>query len=197
MVTRLIPSCQETDAPGVKTILGRSYDRKTRLKNDPQNADRAVITICNMAFDSPAVLGFPTSLSDPLVINQPNGLAGNDIDSFFGMISNTILHELAHVVSITNRKMEVLDMPDGDTAYGWNNVFANTADIAIKNADNYVYLGIWAGLADMGYTLTRIESGFEPDVIQALEAITEAGRLYKYSDITRRALMKVARRFIA
>jgi hypothetical protein len=195
MVTQNEPSCLKTNTAGKKTALGRTYERQS--KRQGQNSNRVVITICNLAFDSPANDKVPASLSDALVTDQLSQLAGTSVTQFSGMVSSTILHEFAHAVSVVNKKFEVLDLPDKEHAYGWDNIFLNNAADAVKNADNYTFLGIWAGLAEMGFTLVRIKGTEEAIVKEALEGYTEAGRLYQYTDLTKRDLVMIARRFTA
>lgn len=97
------------------------------------------------------------------------------------MVSATILHEFAHAVSAQNGKFVVKDLPDKDHAYGWSNVISKEASIAVKNADNYAFLGLWAVFGDFGYTLPRKdEPDREDDILN--------GYMYKYEDITKRMI---------
>jgi hypothetical protein len=64
----------------------------------------------------------------------------------------------------------VNDIPDMDNAYGWDNVMAKKSKEAVKNADNYAYPGMFAGLADLthsdkggGHTLARLYEATKVD----------------------------------
>jgi hypothetical protein len=75
------------------------------------------------------------------------------------LVSLTIFHELTHAVSKIpgTSRLEILDLPDSQSAYGWKNVINKKAPIAVKNAENYGYFGLWAVLADLGYSLPRVD----------------------------------------
>jgi hypothetical protein len=107
------------------------------------------------------------------------------------MVSMTILHELAHAVTavtgVEGIFSEIQDLPDGDRAYGWENVYRNDEAIAIKNADNYAYLALWAGLADWGYTLPRT-NGLQDKELKRARKNAKKGLMIHYDDITKRTL---------
>ena len=81
-----------------------------------------------------------------------------------------LLHQLAHAVSAEKvdkiLAFEISDrLPSPETAFGWENVFFKHPQVAFRNADSYAYIGLWARLADWGFTLSRdsaknIEKGF-------------------------------------
>lgn len=194
MVTENEPSCRRTNDQGAKTGLGRCYERKAKGRPG-HNDNRIIVTICDLTFTSPAADGVPASLKDSLVTDQQAVLADTLVEGFSGMVSSTLLHELAHAVSY-NGQFVVQDLPDKDTAYGWDNIFGNAAATAVRNADNYAFLGIWAGLADLGYTLPRINTE-DPAIKAGLEGFVKEGRLRTYSDITKRSLKMIARWFTA
>jgi hypothetical protein len=103
----------------------------------------------------------------------------------------TIIHELAHAVSGVNGKdtVDIKDLPNGASAYGWQNVINKPAAMAIKNAENYAYLGLWAIVADAGFSLVRMnQKGLSVKEV-AYHIIN--GYLYHYPDITRRSLTPV------
>jgi hypothetical protein len=106
------------------------------------------------------------------------------------MVSHTMLHELAHAVSISEGKFAIQDLPDKDHAYGWDNVITKDGATAVKNADNYAFLGLWAVLGDLGYTLARVnEPGLSEDDKKEREDDAVKGYINKYLDITKRMLM--------
>jgi len=112
---------------------------------------------------------------------KKNDLKGYSINYLSLMISHTIIHELTHAVSLDGGEFKVTDLPDKDHAYGWNNVITKAAPIAVTNADNYAYLGLWAIIADFGYTLSRVgEKDHEEDAVE--------GYLDRYNDVTKRML---------
>ncbi|KAF2656782.1 hypothetical protein K491DRAFT_596159 [Lophiostoma macrostomum CBS 122681] len=197
MVERDTPSCQRQPS-----ALGRTYSRKSKPPqnpNDPRaghNPNRISVSICDLTFARPSKDGEPAWLKDDLV--KPD-LQNTFLDTFDDMISVTILHELVHAVSYSpaESKVIILDVPTKESAYGWENVFAKSAEDSLKNAENYMYTGLWAVLADMGYTLPRIKESDDQIVKNALEERAKEGWLYHYADGTKRALEVVARRFIS
>lgn len=114
-------------------------------------------------------------------------------------VSCIILHEFAHAVSYqsSDKKFKILDLPDKDHAYGWDNVITKEAGIAVTNADNYAFLGLWAVAADMGYTLPRVnEADLSEELKKEREEDAVKGYLNKYLEITKRTVMPlVARTF--
>lgn len=123
------------------------------------------------------------------------------IDYLSLIVSHTILHELTHAVSLqpSDGKFKIHDLPDKDHAYGWGNVITKQASIAVTNADNYAFLGLWAAVADLGYTLPRVnEAGLSDADKKEREDDAVKGYINKYLDITKRMLMPlVARAFSA
>lgn len=108
------------------------------------------------------------------------------------MVSQTIIHELAHAVSVEANKFKVLDLPDKATSYDWVNVVQKDTDVAIHNADTYAYLGNWAILADLGYTLPRVnEQGLSSKEREDREDDIRKGWINGFTDITKRALMAI------
>ena len=100
----------------------------------------------------------------------------------------TIIHELAHAVSLSDATW-IADLPNGATAYGWKNVIQKTASVASRNADNYAYFGLWAILADLGYSLPQLDQrGLSVEQRRQREVDIIEGALYYYSDITSRSL---------
>lgn len=197
MISPSAPSCTELNSNGQKDVLGRTYQRHAKITTT-QNGNRIVITICNLALDIPTDPDIPASLKDPLITDSVDGIGGTQVTYLSSMVSSTIMHEIVHAVSLdSNNKMEILDLPDKASAYGWDNIFKNDESTAAKNADNYTFLGIWAGLAELGYTLPRIKGDALEIVKQALENYTLQGRIDAHSDITRRSLTMIAKRFTA
>lgn len=106
------------------------------------------------------------------------------------MVSHTIIYELAHAVSAEAGRFKIKDLPDKDHAYGWENVIAKEAAIAVTNADNYAFLGIWAVVGDLGYTLPRVnENGLSEADKKEREEDSVKGYMNKYMDITKRMLV--------
>jgi hypothetical protein len=63
-----------------------------------------------------------------------------------------------------------IEIIDQRPAYEWHNVINKPAPLAIKNADNYAFLGLWAKLADLGYSLPRVdEAGMPKDIKEQRE----------------------------
>jgi hypothetical protein len=111
------------------------------------------------------------------------------VDYLSRLVSHTLLHELVHAVSAKDEELAVQDLPDLDKAYGWDNIYAQDAGIATKNADNYAFLGLWAILGDMGYTLPRLnQKGVPEDEEEVRKENEEEGVMYKLADITKRTL---------
>ncbi|CAI6342585.1 unnamed protein product [Periconia digitata] len=198
MVTKNEPSCLKDLA------LGRVYERKAKAptdKNSPRaghNPDRVVVTICDATFVSQEDI--------PLRIDkkvEEQDLSDMPINYLSLTVSQTILHELAHAVSYaasdesSDKKLQILDLPDKEHAYGWNNVITKEAEMAVKNADNYAFLGKWAVAGDMGYTLPRVnEADLSDEIKKEREEDAVEGYLNKFTDITKRMLMPlVARAF--
>ena len=51
---------------------------------------------------------------------------------------------------------DILDLGDPTgSAYGWYNCIEKSTEVAIRNADNYAYLGLLALLAENKYMLLR------------------------------------------
>lgn len=133
--------------------------------------------------------GPPLRITDEV---KNENLRDSPISYFSFMVSHTLIHELAHAVSAKNGRFTVQDLPNLLTAYGWENIITKQASVAVKNADNHAYLGIWAGLADLGYTLPRLnEDGLTEEEKEDREADAVDGYIDKYSDITKRMLMKL------
>lgn len=193
MVRDTKPACLETNANDKKKTLGVSVRVKMH-DSDGHNDNRIVVTICDLAFDKPKNKGCPARLDDPEYEEQFKDLTDTRIEYLSATISTTVLHELAHAVSVNNGQFTVKDVPK-NRAYGWNNVFKKPGHDAVKNADNYVYLGLWASLADMGYTFYRLTG--DKDVDADFEDAIEEGTLKKYSDITKRSLLMIAKWFVA
>ena len=110
------------------------------------------------------------------------------------MVSRSILHELAHAVSKEpgTRKPTIIDQvtPSGRKAYGWRNLITLDAASAPTNAESYVYFAFWAGLADEGFTLFRLdESKKETKEYAADLEKVEKGKIWPYaSGITSRMI---------
>jgi hypothetical protein len=136
-------------------------------------------------------------MSDPRVAANRDQFHGRVIEQFSFLISGIIVHELAHAVSFSNGQVQILDLPDAARAYGWNNVLPNTAQTALKNADDYRYLALWAGVTDLGYTLPR-QSDNDADNVKAAKITAIAqGVLFRYINLTTRSLAMIAKRFWA
>jgi hypothetical protein len=105
----------------------------------------------------------------------------------------TIVHELTHAVT----NLEILDLPNQASAYTWENVVNKATDIASKNAENYAYLALWAGIADAGYTLPRVRDDLPKVVKEELENDCKEGYLRKYTDITKCWVNKIGMPFAA
>ena len=78
------------------------------------------------------------------------------------------------------------DLPDKDHAYGWDNAITKEATVAIMNAENYAFLGLWAAFADLGYTLPRLggEEVSEEDRKEREEDAVQ-GYMNRYVDVRR------------
>ncbi|EAT77241.1 hypothetical protein SNOG_15308 [Parastagonospora nodorum SN15] len=153
-----------------------------------QNPARVVISICDSAFKSED--GSPLYFSDDL---KQQDLEDSPIDNLAVILSITIIHELAHAVT----GLEIRDLPNQASAYTWDNVINKATDVASKNAENYAYLALWAGIADAGYTLPRVRNDL-PDVVKKeLENDCKEGYLRKYKDITKRWVSKIEMSFVA
>ena len=105
------------------------------------------------------------------------------------MLSLTIVHELAHAVSMEIGKahMEVWDLPTPEKAYFWQNVVKTRVEVASKNAENYCYFGLMALLADKGYTI--VPSNAKGITKEHWETYTLPGWLFYEPGITKRSLM--------
>ncbi|KAF2277258.1 uncharacterized protein EI97DRAFT_493722 [Westerdykella ornata] len=198
LIFPLKPSCYK---PGV---LGRAYNGKTFDATDPtspragHNPNRIVVVICDEAFKSGD--GLPLRIDHHVEALDLNNVP---IGILSYLVSATIVHEFAHALSYepSTGEMRIRDLPDPQTAYGWKNSIQKPTDMAVNNADNYCYLTLWAVLADMGYTLPRVnEPGLSAQDKQDREDAAVKGRLSRYLDITKRMLKSlklVARAFSA
>ena len=109
-------------------------------------------------------------------------------------VSHTILHELAHAVTALGAASDftdVKDLPNINSAYGWVNIIQKDTPMATKNADNYFFLGLWAVLGDLGYTLPRITPDLDATEKQTRETKAVQGLAAKYADITKRMLRAI------
>jgi hypothetical protein len=131
--------------------------------------------------------GLPLRITDEV---KKDDLAGYKINYLSLMVSHTISHELAHAVSLdAEAHFKIKDLPDKDHAYAWENVITKAAPTAVTNADNYAFLGLWAVIADLGYTLPRVnEEGLSKAEKTEREEDAVGGIIYKYTDITKRML---------
>ncbi|KAH7083834.1 hypothetical protein FB567DRAFT_92897 [Paraphoma chrysanthemicola] len=197
MISKNQPSCLKQPP-----AEGRTYDRPTRNRSDGHNSHRVVITICD------ALMNEPDSGTVPRRLEDLNGKDMHDtlVKDLDVLVSATMLHELVHAVSLDSaaERLEILDQinptneaPDKYTAYGWDNIIEKDAETAIKNADNYAYLGIWASLADMGYTLPRLSEATDATLLAEAESDAHRGILRRYANITKRSLMGRMMRFFA
>jgi len=83
--------------------------------------------------------------------------------------------------------MKTADLPDKDHAYGWDNVITKEAAVAIMNAENYAFLGLWAAFADLGYTLPRLGGeGLSEEDRKEREEDAVQGYMNRYVDVTKR-----------
>lgn len=48
---------------------------------------------------------------------------------------------------------DIGDLPRPDLAYGWDNVIQKEKTVAVNNADNYAYFGLFGGMHKNGYRL--------------------------------------------
>jgi hypothetical protein len=129
-----------------------------------------LLQICNIAF----------STSGGRV--RRLGLLGN-IDNktikTLGLFTGHILvHELAHA----------LHDAIIDHAYDWERCVSIGPSYAIRNAQNYAYLGVFAVFADWGYTLQRLNERTDAPFIAWAEDRAKNGYIKKYKDITKRKL---------
>ena len=100
------------------------------------------------------------------------------------MLARIIIHELAHAVSVAPGA-SYNTIIDEHNAYGWDRLLRLPATTAWKNADNYAYLTLWAGLAKKGFTLPRLhefEEGSDAYIKQASNIAQ--GIITPYSKIT-------------
>jgi len=103
------------------------------------------------------------------------------IDKTNALVAHTLVHELAHAMSSLSNRIT-------DHVNQWKNVIALDVARAIKNADSYAYIGTWAILADMGYTLVRLRRDADQTQRDAVEARVQKGAIVKNEDVTRRSL---------
>lgn len=110
------------------------------------------------------------------------------------MVSMVITHELAHAVSLipgVPHGKQNQEIDDHRPAYGWRNVISKPAPLAIKNADNYAFLGLWAKLADLGYSLPRVdETGMPKDVKEDREFQAKSGYMTVIESQSRKRMSK-------
>ncbi|KAH7110075.1 hypothetical protein B0J11DRAFT_512614 [Dendryphion nanum] len=169
---------------------GRCYQQKAKdPPTDPQspryghNPNRYVISICNAVFDNEASKkGYPLYLNEKFTRGN---LGTWSIELLALFASRTILHELIHAIS----NGEIIDQTAGGGAYLWKNIIVKDAESSRLNADNYVYLSIWATLADLGYTLERLTGDLTEDDKKRIEDDAKNGKLKAYKDITKRGLL--------
>ncbi|KAL9625166.1 MAG: hypothetical protein Q9160_000567 [Pyrenula sp. 1 TL-2023] len=107
-------------------------------------------------------------------------------------------HDRATITWTHTTPFRTLDVGGKEQAYGWDNIVKkNTAD-SLNNADNYVWLAIWALLAERnvggggGFTLTRLGNGAnKPDdqkspAEKKAETDAQNGMIQLVHDITKR-----------
>jgi hypothetical protein len=114
-------------------------------------------------------------------------------DNLAIILSVTIVHELTHAVT----NLEILDLPNQPSAYTWENVVNKATDVASKNAENYTYLALCAGIADAGYTLPRVRDNLPKVVKEELENNCKEEYLRKYIEITKCWVNKIGMTFAA
>ena len=156
------------DHPPDRVVLTVSLPLKCTSHRDGK---RLILQLCNLLF-TPARNSegkeTPLRLTDAL----KQELSFKQVWELQNMVSMTIFHELAHAVSIIPgaSTTKIADLPDQEHAYGWDDVINKKAPVAVLNAQNYAYLGLWGVLAELGYTLTRVDySGLSKEDKEALE----------------------------
>jgi hypothetical protein len=137
-----------------------------------------LLQICSRAFTSPNISLWPTKFSDT------GDFHAMKIQALAAMVSHTIVHELAHAVSFTYIQ---------DYAYGWDAVIRTPASTAILNANSYALLGDWAVLADMGYTIARVN---ERGLSRNEKAVREENAVLGFIEDYRRTTSRMLRRTV-
>ncbi|KAF2256201.1 hypothetical protein BU26DRAFT_545590 [Trematosphaeria pertusa] len=157
-----------------------------------QNLNRVVITICDAVFKPqpglPAPDAFPLTVNDDIRNKDWNRI---HVDRFSLLIANTILHEMIHA----STKGRIADLPDNEHAYLYHNCVQQKPEDAHLNAENYAYLGLFAMLADWGYSLPRLNVD-DPNLSEEdkkrfrdfYEDQANQGYLRHYNDLTKRIL---------
>ncbi|KAF2815485.1 uncharacterized protein BDZ99DRAFT_495230 [Mytilinidion resinicola] len=172
------PSCNNPLKPN---RVGRTYRIKAPEPKKPtspfagHNSNRNVITLCNTLFD---IKGVPLKIAD-----LDKDLEGSAIDMLSDLVSHTILHELAHAV-----RDDIADVqPD---PYGYTEILAKNAEDAIKNADNFAFLAIFAQVMELNYSIPRLTfpaGTSDADKAEA-EEDCQKGYLTYLPDITKRII---------
>jgi hypothetical protein len=106
----------------------------------------------------------------------PRKLDGKRIEIAEDNVGFMILHEMTHA----------LDDAINDYAYDWEDSIDLGAAKATRNAQSYAFLGVWAVLADWGYTLQRYN--VEGDKPENADYNRRKGFIQKYKEITKRTL---------
>ncbi|KAF8849827.1 hypothetical protein BDZ45DRAFT_809674 [Acephala macrosclerotiorum] len=188
------PRCVLSTATFAKVYSKRMKITPKRAQHNPH---RNTITICDKLFsDAPdgAFLGFFNLDPSDDLSQLPY------IEAFRFSIPAIILHEFTHVWPYRT----------SDAGYGWDeSVHLVNNEERVNNADSFMYLGLWALLADYipqggtpgsGFTLprliTRVTRSNQAEAIQ-LEADAMAGKLVAYKNLTKRWLKTIARYFNA
>ncbi|KAF2196222.1 hypothetical protein GQ43DRAFT_445316 [Delitschia confertaspora ATCC 74209] len=182
MVSQIQPSCLK------EGINGRTYSRLAKGDHKDHNKNRVAISICDVTFDPTQIIEVPLHIED--AVEKGDITEDGEFKFLSVLVSHTILHEMAHAAD-----KDIKDLPDKETAYGWEEVIKKDSREASRNADNYAFLGLAAILADKGYSLPRINPNDPEDVRKEAEKKAEEGSLTFLIDHTKRALGMLTRAF--
>ncbi|KAF2753310.1 hypothetical protein EJ05DRAFT_504959 [Pseudovirgaria hyperparasitica] len=145
------PSCKDSG------MMGVTYHSRTDVRDDydpSQLRPRDVITICNSILTGSGAEKFRTLKT----YIKGYHVAGRKSKQLELIASFTLLHELAHC-----KPWAKDDIPH---PYGWSNVIENRHPQ--DNAENFAYLGLFAGLLDNKYRLNFNPRDAEDGYIEQL-----------------------------
>lgn len=116
------------------------------------------------------------------------------------LIAHTILHQMIH--ASTNGRIN--DRPDAQHAHNYLNCVQQKPEDAHLNAENYAYLGLYAMVADWGYSMPRLNVD-DPNLSEEdkkryrdfYDDQANQGYIWHYKDLTKRVLSMVAKWFMA
>ncbi|CAG8974962.1 hypothetical protein HYALB_00007639 [Hymenoscyphus albidus] len=141
--------------PGIPNDMW--YDRENRITWKPVNLQRMKPgRIDNVR--NPAGLFAPALAVSQLNVS-PLDSSPNYIDQFGGILTECLLHEIAHTIKNAWTGATWMDM--GPNAYRWQAVKSKKSEEAMANAENFAYWGLGCLLMSQGVAIKE-DGGFRP-----------------------------------